>query len=727
MCENLTSALDEGIRDLSEPLPEHVAVVAVGGYGRGELSPYSDVDLMLLHEVDDPSDLAAALFRPLWDAKLRVGHAVRTVGEASTAAKERVDTHTTLLTSRLLAGDPNLFDRLTQQVAAVTRARPLRRYLVSEERARRLATPYLVMATDVKLGRGGLRTIHGFEWEQRREELVGRFSTGFTGEEQEGRETLLRVRNALHAVTGRRHDVFSADLVDPVSRWLGLDPFATAQMLVRAMQTVDRLAVRRWPGVVEEKPSVWARLMGKPPLRATEEPSVEELVSILESGEQGRLTFERLLESGHLDRILPEWQVVGALPQLAPFHEHPVASHLWRTTDEMLALIRDEGHYGRVAREVDDPPTLLLAAFLHDIGKGHGGDHETVGARIAAAFCERMGMSPDRVRLIGDAVRHHLLLARTATRRDLDDPTVIDDVAGTVGGIDLLRILYLLTVADSKATGATVWSDWKSTLLRTLFVRCAARYGAEQPSEGGTTSEEVLAAAGPGRIVALEDHLEGMPEEYLRSSTTEEVLWHLQMILGLDGVSGVGVRSSDPVESAVVVGRDRPGFRRLAAEVFAANGIDVLEARMSSRDDGVVVDSYKVRDDRTWGSIEPGRWDSVRADLEGGLLGRLDTGSKLAARAAAYDGGGDDKPDVRGSFDAASGDLVMMVTCADRVGRLAEILAVLDDCGLGIRLAKIDSREGEVVDTFHVGGVVELDGERALEELEHRIASGLSP
>lgn len=728
VCRALTESLDRAISVLVTPVPKDVAIVAIGGYGRGELSLYSDVDLMVLHAVTDPAEVAAALFRPLWDARLRVGHAVRTAKEASAAAKERFDTHTTLLTSRLVAGDDELFSSLMTEVAAVTRARPLRRYLVSEERERRQANPYLLMATDVKTGRGGLRTLHGFEWEQRREELIGRFSTDSRDDEAAARESLLQIRNGLHAVTGRSHDAFSPDLREPVARWLGLDPFDAASRLVGAMQTVDSLATARWPEVIDDEPrGVWARLTGRPsPLSATRSPSLDEIVWALETGQSGRVGFDRLWEAGLLEELLPEWDVVRSLPQLAPFHEHPVAAHLWRTVDEMRDLIEEDGHYGRVAREVDQRAGLLLSAFLHDIGKGHGGDHAEVGAVIARSFCERTGMSDEQATLIEGAVRHHLLLAMSATRRDLDDPAVIDEIAETVGSLELLQVLYLLTVADSRATGASMWSQWKATLMRTLFVRCAARFGADRAGEIGTTRDEVLAAAEADREAEVNAHLVGMPEDYLRSATAPDVIWHLDLIASLAGASMVGVRAEDPVETAVVVGRARPGFRRRAAEAFAANGIDVLEARLLTRADGLVLDSYRVRDDRTGAPVEPDKWDSLRSDIEEGLLGALDTGSKLAIRASAYEQGGRDEPVVRASIDAASGDLVVTVKCADRIGRLAEILAVLHECDLDIRLAKIDSREGEVIDTFHVSSAQPMEEPAGFGSLAQRIAGALA-
>lgn len=724
MSEVLTKGLDDAVASLVSPLPDRVAIVAIGGYGRAELSLFSDVDLMVLHELDDPAELAAGVFRPLWDAKLRVGHAVRTVKEAAVAAKERVDTHTTLLTARLVAGDTDLFARLMVEIAKVTKARPLRRHLVAAESERRMESPYLLMASDLKTGRGGLRTLHGFDWERRREELIGRFSSDSRADEDVARESLLRVRNALHAAAGRAHDVFSPDLRDQVARWLGVDVMEAATWLVEAMQTVDSLATRRWPEVLQTPRRGIGRLRGSPTAEGGDSPpGREDLLWMLENGERGRARMERHWESGRLDDVLPEWGTVRVLPQLAPFHEHPVASHLWRTVDEMADLAGESDHFGPVAREIDAPDLLALTAFLHDIGKGHGGNHSDVGAGIARSVAERLGMSPDETALIETAVRHHLLLPITATRRDLDDPAVITAVAEEVGDLRTLQVLYLLTVADSKATGPSMWNAWKATLLRTLFLRCASLYDADRDLlTTGTTAEEAASALGPDRTEELSRHLSAMPNGYLRSVSADEVKWHLDLIASSGADTTVGVRRGDPFQTAVVVARMAPGLRHHVAEVFAANGIDVLEARLYTRGDALVLDSFRVRDDRTGTTVDPARWDVVREDLEAAVTGRLDSGSKLAARAAAYRSEAGDVPVARAEVDVATGDLVVTIKCSDRIGRLAEIIAVLNECGLEIGLAKIEGREGEVVDTFHVTGVVE-----DLADLEQRIATALSP
>ncbi|MFP3914213.1 MAG: HD domain-containing protein [Actinomycetota bacterium] len=732
-CRALSAAMDGAVRDLADGLPSpSLAVVAVGGYGRAELSPYSDIDLMVLHDREDPAEAAAAIFRPLWDAGLRLGHSVRTVDEAARAARERFDTFTTLLTSRLVAGDEELFDLLLAEVGTVIRARPLRRYLVGEELERRRRDPYLAMAVDVKAGRGGLRTLHGFEWERRREALIGRFSPQPAPAEEAARETLLRVRNALHATSGRPQDIFTHELREQVARWLGEDAFGIARELVEAMHTVDSLADLRWPEVTRPTRSLtrraWNRVRGRGGSRPSEgTPTAADIMDLLRSGQEGRTVLERMLRDGHLQAVLPEWEEARLTPQLAPFHEHPLAAHLWRAVDEMWELIDgDDAHYAAIAAEVGSVDALVLAAFLHDIGKGRGGDHSSVGAEIASRFCRRIGCPPDVTELVERAVAYHLLLSETATRRDLDDPVVIDEVVEKVGSLRLLQVLYLLTVADSRATGSSMWSDWKSVLVRTLFLRCAARFGARHPdmADGAGEASDREVADHP----LLEAHLEGMPVEYVRSTSPREVVWHLELIDELDSHCRLGVRDGEVAATAVVVGEDRRGFHRIVAETFAANGIDVLEARLASRRDGVVVDRFLVRDDRTAGPIPTDRWDGVRRDLEAALAGDLDSGSKVAARAEAYAAVAPSAlpPRVRVMLDERDGDGVVTVRCSDRIGRLAEVLSILQDCDMDIRLAKIDSRGGEVVDTFHIRGLSRPERIEDLSRLESRIAAAIA-
>ena len=228
-CVALTSALDAAVAaSFPTDLADRLAVVAVGGYGRGEQCLFSDVDIMLLHSGVDPNGATRPILYPLWDANLKVGHSVRTVEECLQAAKESFETLTALLSGRLICGNERLLAELNSALGSHLTGRPLTTRLVAAERERRMRHPYPLMAADLKDGRGGLRTFQSFWWERRRAELTG-IPAPYpeTPTEQEALRTLLAVRNALHATAGRAVDEFVPDLREGAAQWLGTDLWET--------------------------------------------------------------------------------------------------------------------------------------------------------------------------------------------------------------------------------------------------------------------------------------------------------------------------------------------------------------------------------------------------------------------------------------------------------------------------------------------------------------------
>jgi [protein-PII] uridylyltransferase len=726
-----------------------VAVVALGGYGRGEQCLHSDVDVMLLHEVADPDRLARHVLYPLWDANLKVGHSVRTVAEAVDAARSRLDTLTSLLSARLVAGDAALLAALEKRLAAQVRGRPLSPALAAEERVRRSVDTYQVMAADLKNGRGALRTFQGLWWERRRTSLLGAEPEPETAEEREARGTLLAVRNALHAAAGRAIDEYNPDLREPAARWLGEDVAVVSARLCEALRTGDRLAERRWPDLhpgddpmvgfgrrvfarirsrfrpVEVAPSrrpldlavraaarpegVWFTSIELEQIRAGVDErwtagDRDSFLSLISAGERGRAAFDWLEELGWVGAAIPEWEAVAAAPQLAPFHEHPVDAHLWRCVDEMQALVEGaDPLVGRVVAELGSTEELLLSAFFHDIGKAQGGDHAEVGAVAVERFCRRAGFGPATSGAVIGAVRHHLMLARAATRRDIADPAVVAEVVDAAGNLRSLQILYLLTIADSRATGRTMWSEWKATLLRQLFVRAAAQFGDEPADPAGGALEAVLAAAGdavPPR--AVEEHVAAMPGGYLDIFSPEHVLWHMEAAAGQEGDASILVRPGSPTDTAVVVGNDRAGFLLATSSVFAANGIGILSARLMTRADGTVIDTFQVHRDRGREAIPGERWHRVEHDLRAALAGRIDVAEMVRKRAEAYTGKGKASVQVAHRPGAAPRHTVIEVRATDRIGLLADIVGALYAEHLDIDLAVVETRGTDIVDVFHV-------------------------
>lgn len=712
VCGALTAALDEGIRALLPDPGEKVAVVALGGYGREEMSLYSDVDLMILHDVEDPAPFASALFRPLWDAGLKLGHSVRTVDEALAGARQRFDTFTTLLTGRFLTGDRSLYEELEGRIARVVRARPLRRYLVEEELARRSASPYMHMAVDVKEGRGGLRTLHAFDWEQRREALIGRFAPDVGDEAAEARETLLSIRNGLHAVAGRSYDVYAFDLRVPVARWLGSTLEDVSGRLVDAMVTVDRMASVRWPELIR---SPGGRHRRREPAVVGNRLTAGSLTDILGRGEAGRAELETLWERGALDDILPVWSRIRTLPHLVPFHDHPVAQHLWRTVDEMRRLIEGDGLESEIALDID-LNLLILAAFLHDIGKGSGADHSEMGAAITQTVCTRLGCEPSFTRTLVAAVRHHLLLAATVASRDIEDPAVVEKVAERLGDRTTLQVVYLLTIADSLATGSSMLPTWKRNRLDQLYRAALSKLNGEDEAAGSATPSQGTEAA---------RHLHGMPEDYRRSVDESDLELHLAMARALDGSGGqTSVRREEAWDVLMLVTDARPRMRRRVAECLAGNGLEILEARLATREDGVAFDTFHVRHDRRGIPFEEDEWDRVRKEIGQVLEGSISAADRVRTRADTYPstGAARDRIAVHAGLEPG-GDLSITVICPDAVGRLALILGAVEDLGLEIGLAKVDTRAGEVFDTFLIRSAPDdLD----LKALERDLASRLS-
>jgi len=774
VCAALTSSLDAALAELGEGIGAGAAVVALGGYGREEQCIWSDVDVLLLHERDNPETLVKTVLYPLWDAGLKVGHAVRTVAENRMHAAEDFESLTSLLSARLIVGDRALFDESIEMLKELIRKRPLAPPLVAAERERRSIDPYPTMTGDVKTGRGGLRTHHGFWWERRRAGLLGLPVDEPTEMETDAREKLLAIRNALHAAAGKPIDRFVVDLRAQAAAWLDVDVKSLAAMFTASMHAGDLLADKRWPDLhAEQDPMIGlgrrifgviksrfgndaepggdeSRVMAMVVTAAArkdgawftreEETEIAEavpiewsvadrvdLVKMLSAGARGRAIFGRLEVLGWVEREFPEWLPVATAPQLAPFHDHPVGAHLWRAADEMERLIEGGGETGEIADTVGSTEELLLAAFLHDIGKARGGNHADVGAAVAAGFLRRLGFGATTSGVVVEAVRLHLLLSETATRRDIASLDVINDVADRVGDVHLLDVLYLLTIADLKGTGTTMWNEWRSTLIRALYrkVREAIEEGGALPATPDVAAV-VAVARGSAERREVEEHVAAMPGDYLGATTAREILWHLDVIRNMEDVVAVSLDPED-MGRVLVVGADRAGFLLAVTRAFTANGVGVLDARLRTRSDGIAIDTFHVVTDKTGEPVPEVRWESVLADLRKGLAEGGDLRPAMRERVAAYlrnDEDGDLAEVRTGLVDRRT---VVEVRVPDRIGLLADIVEALHGDGLDIHLARIDTMGGMARDIFYVrrAGGIPIRDESELAALRGRLRDKL--
>jgi [protein-PII] uridylyltransferase len=773
------AALDHALAELVDtvPLPRStVAVLAVGGYGRGEVSPHSDVDLLVL--VDDkrrpsPEDLRGLLY-PLWDAGFQVGHAVCSPKEAIERARGDLEAATSMLEARLVAGPVGLFDELTgrrRRWLERDGRRLARRLLeVTAERHLRVERAGWVLAPDLKQDVGGLRDLHAVSWLAA---VAGWPRPAGRPELARAGELLLAVREALHGQSRRRTDRVRADLQPAVAKALGLEGEDATDRLMAAVHTAARtveylaavetrtlaerllggprrsgLVRRLEPGGIRIEDGLLvadptqAATSGAPPAGTGPEAEVLLAMRLLAArartgrqiarptlawlegafdrspvetwSEPVRAAFMTVLRGPEvvgacelLDHVggwpvlLPEWASVRGRVQHDPWHRYTVDGHAFAAAAELSRLLEQDQRAARTAAAAGDLDALYLAALLHDIGKGSGEDHSVAGELLARRALQRMGLAPDEVGEVAVLVRHHLLLVETATRRDLDDPSVVEGVAAALGSPRRVRLLHLLTVADGLATGPAAWNDWKGTLVADLAARVL--HLLERGAPPGPDDPEALAR----RIESTRPALAGqaahllatLPDSYPSAVDDGLLADELELLADPPGPGAVRYRvdpAGDGHGLVMVCAADRPGTLARTTGVLALHRVSVLRAHVWSTSAGLALQRFAVQAPPTL------RWERLGADLDAAWSGRLAVEARLERKARDYRPPSPVEPDVRVLPDESAHSTVVEVRAGDALGLLHAIAAALGDLDLDVRVAKIDTLGDRVVDTFYV-------------------------
>lgn len=735
-----------------------MSVAAVGGYGRGYLSPGSDVDLIVLHHKRaDPSEAVRTLAYRLWDARLDVGYAVHTPKEALALARDRFDSLAAFLDARLLTGDEGLFESWRSDVIARASRDPgaflatLRG--ITEERRARSGDSGAELEPNLKEGRGGLRDLAALGLI----EIVCGTGEGSWREELEGPSELLhRVRNELHFLSGRRTDVLLMQVQRAVAEAIGFseaDGIPEEALMRELYDSCRRIALSveeaLFPPTEAEAPALEAlddfvkAMSARGPAGARwSDEARQAFLRMLRAGRAGQRALSTLDGSAVLLEALPEWRTIRCLPQRNIYHRYAVDVHSLESVAAAVDLLEDEGEIIRkVAVESrDDFDTLVLAGLLHDIGKGSGRDHSQAGAEMAAAATARMGFGSDVVDDVAWLVRNHLLLSETATRRDIGEERLLIDVAEKVGDERRLRLLFLMTVADGKATGPSGWGRWKATLTERLLTRLAHLLdrpdlvGVDVSALAHEREEKLRGELARFPATEVARHLNGMPRAWILAHPEDDL--HRQSEMMLESASGPeAIRlKAEPLDAAgiwevMLVAGDRPGLFSKVSGCLALHGLNVLGAQAYTRADGMALEVFRVEAL----SDEERRFEKVVDDIRKALRGRLSLDVRLAAKRRQHGGragkGKGEPPRVVIDNEVSDFHTVIEVHATDRVGLLYALTRALADMELDIGLAKVSTYAEDVVDVFYVR---DLDGQKVsdpehLSEIErtilHRLGS----
>ena len=731
-CSALAEATDGWLRDQVADLdaPDRgVALIAVGGYGRGELAPFSDLDLVLLHEPrKDVNAFGEALWYRIWDEGIHLDNSIRTPKEVRQLAGQDLRVALGLLDGRLVWGDAKLAEETIEKVRELWQTElgasfvPELRQQMADRHQSAGDLAYL-LEPDLKEAHGGLRDVNVLA-------ACGQFSDVLAdyvdlGSLAEATELLTRVRVELHRGTGREQDRLLLQEQDAVAERLA---FPDADELMRAVSAAGRRIARTcdqawrrspaWagstrrrfgrrrqvdeqgasdeatplePGIALQRGEVTlelnANLAGDPSLafrlaavaaerdlpialsatyrladQLAPPPSPwpddlrEAMVRLLGAGRAAIDPIEALDERDLVARLIPEWSRVRYHHQRNAYHRYTSDRHLL----EAVAIAAEED------RGVGRRDLLLVGTLLHDIGKGTDRDHTELGVEVVADLGPRMGFPSRDVEVLRRLVEHHLLLADTATRRDLDDPGTIELVGRAVGDHETLELLAALTTADSKATGSSAWGTWKAGLVEELVRRTAAWLD--------------------GNVALME-----------AAWMTDE----LRELLGSSRERGAAVVRAVDDELAVAA-PDAPGLLAAITGVLATEGYDVRSANTYA-DGGTAVDLFSIASRPT---REPSA-EELAALVDQAVAGQLDLAGRLAQRRASY---ASRRPrsavppttKVTHLPDASSRSAVIEVRAPDRLGLLHELSAVFNAQALDVRAARVATVGDLAFDVFYL-------------------------
>ncbi|EXJ15012.1 [protein-PII] uridylyltransferase [Imhoffiella purpurea] len=781
------------------PNPEEAALIAVGGYGRQELQPASDIDILILMAPD------AELTRPLeqlvtcfWDIGLEIGHSVRTVADCVSEASNDVTVMTNLLEARLLSGSETLF----QEMRAATAPEHIwdsERFFAAkaaEQRARwhKYGETAYNLEPNIKENPGGLRDIQMIGWVAKRHfdaetlhDLVGHgFLTEHEHQALVGGQTLLwRIRFSLHRLTGRREDRLLFDYQRTLAKQFGFCDGANnlaveqfMQQYYRTVQELNRLnemllqlfreaillhddvgppvpinkRFQSRSGYLEvTSPSVFRRypiallevfhiLQTRPELEGVRASTIRlirenrhRIDDDFRADLRARSLFMEIFrESNGLTHAIRRMNRYGVLAAYIPAFANIVGRmqydllHVYTVDEHTLTLVRNLRRFtipkhddefplcSAVGRRIPKLELLYLGGLFHDIAKGRGGDHSTLGARDAWDFCRLHGLSEFDSRLVAWLVEHHLVMSMTAQRKDISDPEVVQSFAELIGDPNRLDYLYLLTVADARATNPERWNSWIDALLRELYyaTRRALLRGLDNPqaqdeliSQKQAESMRLVARYGgdPSACNAL--WLKFSLDFFLHNSP-DEIAWQTRQIL-----------SADPTHQPLVVIRPvtaRGGteifiYTRDRANLFARTtatldqmGLDVMDARVMTTDDGMAVNSYQVLDQDGEPVENELHMEEIRSNLTASIMEQGESPIRVARTVPRRLRHFPIETRINFSADEPNHRTIMRLTTLDRPGLLAEVGAVFQQCGIRLQNAKIATVGAEVDDVFFI-------------------------
>ncbi len=713
-----------------------LAIAAVGGFGRKELFPHSDVDLLLLISSDKnipPKEAISGFLQILWDSKLRPSHSVHTIDECTSEQTDNAEFTISLLDRRFLTGDRGLFDTLHKNFSlflkkkAVTIANQIAG--LAEGRRSKFQNTIYHLEPNIKEAPGGFRDLHAVRWLLTLEPQDG------IADLKVAFDFLSGIRIRLHERAGRDQNALTFEAQDSLSS----DPSELMRQYYRHARVIDRAVRQAIETATEKKDSLLGRFHDWRSRLSTTEFTVSKERVLLRNPQPPRdlslfefvgrhglrlapRTVERLngfvpqakwddwkrllslphaaaglramQESGVLLAALPEWANIECAVVRDFYHRYTVDEHTLVAVDSIEAI--SDGRFKELLKEIEHPSLVRYALLLHDIGKGSGRDHSEEAVDIAGKVLARLGAPKQDLDTIVFLIRDHLVLSSVMTSRDLHDTNTAQQLAERVGTVERLKMLAILTYADISAVNPQAMTPWRLEQLWRVYLLVHDELTRE------LDASRIHDTSGAGSERA--QFLEGLPTRYLRTHAPAEVEAHVQLSRQLaTRPVAVEMEHQRGVHRLTLLTRDKPGLFAGVAAAISSFGLNIVKVEAFANAAGVVVDTFTFSDPHRTLELNPTEVDRLRGVVRKVVEGKLDADKLLRGRPKPLlPGKARVAPRIAFNNDASQAATLVEIVAEDRPGLLYDLAHTISMEGCNIEVVLIDTEAHKALDVFYL-------------------------
>jgi len=791
--------IEETIRIIIGQNKFSFALASAGSFSRRELSPYSDIDLMIISKsIDKDNDHIKKLITSLWDGGIEASHTVRELSDIQKYLSTDLHTFTQFFETRFIAGDALLYNKwnnaLLDSINDKTKTLLITNFIEDvRERHEKYGDSPKMLEPNVKMSAGGLRDFQSIEWMMmisnkqllnsqheltQAEIFINHLKKNKLTTPAECKRLLdsyklvLSIRHLLHITTKSRTDRFEfagqmklvpmygyeeTDLMSFMKNY-----FSAANIIFRVSHSIikkykveyvypvpdslsydldeDFYIKNKVIFLKKEDPLTLSDIFRVFYYRAYHNAGFDEhlrtkIIDATENAEENNwsqpdssvffreiLKFSRnvgatlsiMNELGVLGAFMPEFGDLNGFMQHGVYHCYTADEHTLITIKNLEKLYNQNSLFGKLYNSIKDKEILNLALLLHDIAKPIDiSGHEIIGAEMASSIMARLGYDENEIDKVCFLVKNHLMMEQVAFRRNLNDPETLNNFTSKFNSLEELDLLYLMTYADLSAVNSAVWTSWKSELLSELYRKSKAMLQDKISGEEFlystiySTPKDISKYSDKITETDVQEHFNSIHDDmgYANHFTDEEIALHIEEIEKGESIS-VLFKELNDFTNVTVITKDFPSLLSKLCGVLAINDANIHSAKIFTRKDEIVIDTFLVTDFRNHKKVDQLKYPKISEDFHSAINGFMQLHQEVAKLKSRwwrienklFKRSGQ----IKIAFEKHDRYTIIDVYSPDRLGFLYHVTNKMNELGLIIYFAKISTKGDDIVDSFYV-------------------------